>query len=343
MRLPDPRGPRSEAVTSALSDKQHATAVRTLETASTMPIGEDVVADEDVAITLWTIYELSYRGFDEVDDRWEWDPSLLAVRRPLEDAFEHQLRAEAGSRMPAEAECDADVAEQLFAFIEADRGAGLAGYLQRRATRSQMLEFLIHRSIYHLKESDPHSFVLPRLTGPAKVALAELQYDEYGAGRPARLHSSMFKETLDSCGLDSEYGAYIDKVPALTLAANNAMSLFALNRRLRAADMGHLGAFEATSSVPCRRVAGGLRRLGFGETAAAYFDEHVEADAVHEQLALRAICARIAAEDASLLGDIFFGAAVCLWLEERSGRDMLRQWEQGASSLLEPMDNRQVS
>jgi hypothetical protein len=308
-----------------------------------MPVGEDVVADEDVAITLWTIFELSYGGFDEVDDRWEWDPSLLAVRRPLEDAFEHQLRAEVRSRIPAEVERVADVAEQLFAFIEADEGAGLAGYLQRQATRSQMLEFLIHRSIYHLKESDPHSFVLPRLTGPAKVALAELQYDEYGAGRPARLHSSMFGETLDSCGLDSEYGAYIDKVPALTLAANNAMSMFALNRRLRAADMGHLGAFEATSSVPCRRVAGGLRRLGFGEIAAAYFDEHVEADAVHEQLALRAICAQIAAEDASLLGDIFFGAAVCLRLEERSGRDMLRQWDQGTSSLLEPMDNRQVS
>jgi len=56
------------------------------------------------------------------------------------------------------------------------------------------------------------------------------------------------------------------------------MSLFALNRRLRGAAVGHFAAFEASSSVPSRRIAAGLERLGMPEQAALYFHEHVEAD-----------------------------------------------------------------
>ena len=48
------------------------------------------------------------------------------------------------------------------------------------------------RSVYHLKEADPSAWVLPRLTGPAKAALAELLYDEYGGGRAERLHAGLF-------------------------------------------------------------------------------------------------------------------------------------------------------
>ena len=71
-----------------------------------------------------------------------------------------------------------------------------------------------HKSIYHLKESDPQSFVLPRISGRPKVALAELQYDEYGGGRPERLHQALFAGGLEACGLSSEYGAYIDRCRA---------------------------------------------------------------------------------------------------------------------------------
>jgi hypothetical protein len=325
----------SDAVTAALRRGAGPAATNALADAARASLPRDVVSDEDVAITLWTIYELSYRGFDDADERWEWDPDMLAVRLSLEAAMEAQLREETAAVVADGVTQDGDIAERLFNFIDQHEGPPLAGFLQRRATRTQMLEFLIHRSVYQLKESDPHSFVLPRLTGAAKVALAELQYDEYGAGRPQRLHSTLFAQTLDAVGLSSGYGDYVDRVPAVTLSVSNAMSLFALNRRLRAADMGHLAAFEATSSMPCRRIAGGLRRLEFGDAAADYFDEHVEADAVHEQLAIRGICAQIAADDPRLLEDVFFGAAACLSLEARAGDHMLRRWEQETTSLFD--------
>ncbi len=63
-----------------------------------------------------------------------------------------------------------------------------------------------------------------------------------------------------------------------------------LNHRLRGAALGHLCAFESTSSVPCRRIAAGIERVGLPEATAAYFHEHVEADAAHEQIVLRDIC-----------------------------------------------------
>jgi pyrroloquinoline quinone (PQQ) biosynthesis protein C len=212
-------------------------------------------------------------------------------------------------------------------------GAPLSAYLQREATLEQFLEYLQHKSIYHLKESDPQSFVLPRLQGRAKVALAELQYDEYGGGRPDRLHQALFARGLEACGLSSEYGHYIDLVPGATLAVTNIMNLFALRRSLAAAAMGHLGAFEATSSEPCRRVAQGCRRLGLPDAVSGYFDEHIEADAVHEQLAFRDICGTMAAERPEVEGDLFLGAAAYLYSEALAGTAMLEAWRAGKSSL----------
>ena len=90
---------------------------------------------------------------------------------------------------------------------------------------------------------------------------------------------------MEAVGLDRAYGAYLDLIPAITLATVNLMSLFGLHRRWRGAIVGHLALFEMTSSIPNRRYGDGLRRLGFGRRRDAFFDEHVEADAVHESIA----------------------------------------------------------
>ena len=109
----------------------------------------------------------------------------------------------------------------------------------------------------------------------------------------------MYGDALEAAGLDRTYGAYIDDVSALSLACTNVMTMFGLNRRLRGAAMGHLAAFEASSSVPSRKIAGGIARVGLPDAVAAYFHEHVEADAVHEHVASSDICgALVAAEPA---------------------------------------------
>ncbi|HJC68361.1 MAG TPA: iron-containing redox enzyme family protein [Candidatus Brachybacterium intestinipullorum] len=125
--------------------------------------------------------------------------------------------------------------------------------MHRGATAEQARQFLRHKSIYTLKESDHTTWTIPRLSYPVKAAVMELQYDEYGAGNPHRLHAHLFAKGLAASGLDSEYGAYLDEAPLEVLMQNNVMSLFGLNRRLRAASLGFHAAFEATSSAPRAR------------------------------------------------------------------------------------------
>lgn len=175
------------------------------------------------------------------------------------------------------------VAATLFEFTAPTPGPSLSRFVARKADLAQVRELLVQRSIYTLREADAHSWVIPRVTGRTKAALMEIQSDEYGGGSVTRMYAA----ALRGAGLDDTYGAYVDQVHAITLASFNLMTMFGLNRRLRGAAVGHLAAFEMTSSLPCRWVAEGVRRVGLGEDVAAYYDEHVEADAVHEQIAGR--------------------------------------------------------
>ena len=65
----------------------------------------------------------------------------------------------------------------------ADEAPSVSSFIEREATAEQLLEFMVHRSAYQLKEADPHSWALPRLWGRPKAAMVEVQADEYGNGR----------------------------------------------------------------------------------------------------------------------------------------------------------------
>jgi len=318
LRLPKPRGGLSEWLVAHLA----------------APVAGEVApqADcwEDACLSLWTLHELSYRGFEDADDRAEWAPSVLTVRHDLETALEERLRSRwLASTQPAP-DVPTDVPGALEALVAADDGPSLADHVRRRADGEQVLELLRQRSIYHLKESDPSAWVVPRLPVRAKAALMELQYDEYGDGDPNRLHSHLFARGMEAVGLRPEYGAYVDDALPETLEMNNAGSLFGLHRRLRGAAMGHLAAFEMTSSLPSRKMVQGLDRLGLAGPMAAYYDEHVEADAIHEHLAARDICGTLAEDEPDQAADILFGAFTCLDGESRFASALLAAW--GAES-----------
>jgi hypothetical protein len=287
--------------------------------------------DEDFQLALWCCYELHYRGFEDVDADWEWHPAVLAFRGPLERRWLAALRGLAGDLPTVPA---ATVPAALRELAGAGEGPDLAGYLARTATRDQFAEFLGHRSVYQLKEADPHSFGIPRLDGPAKAALVEIQADEYGGGRAGRMHAELFRTAMRWLGLDDGYGGYVPAAPAVTLAVSNLMSFFALHRRWTGALLGHLAALEMTSTGPNRLYSAGARRLGASAGERRYFDEHVEADAVHEQLAAHDLCGRYAADHPGAAQDVLFGAACCLALDDVVAGYLLSRWHAGYSSLL---------
>ena len=161
--LPEPRGAVTDLLLSALPNG-----------ISHVPATEPTDA-EDLQLALYLCYELHYRGLPGVEDRWEWDPSLLALRGALEERFEAELRRDVPLPQPRDA-----IDLELRAIEQADEAPSLSRHLEREGTLDHFLEFVVHRSAYQLKEADPHSWALPRLHGGPKAAIVEIQADEYG-------------------------------------------------------------------------------------------------------------------------------------------------------------------
>ena len=319
MRLPVPCGDLSSAVVATIRDP--GTAPERESFRRRVVAVTDPLTDADLQLALACCYELHYRGFDDIDDDAEWSPGVMGATRWLERAFEAAL-----VRMVPRPPATADVTAALRQLVDQEDGSSLSAYLLRQAGSDDYRDFIVQRSIYHLKEADPHTWQVPRLAGRAKAALVEIQMDEYGGGSPDGMHSALFAQTMRELGLDDSYGAYWHEALPETHASVNAMTLFGLHRRHRGAALGHLAALEMTSTLPNRRYGNGLRRLGFGDPAAAYFDEHVEADAVHEQVASVDMCGSFAVDEPDRVPDVLWGAACCLALDGAAGAALLRRW-----------------
>ncbi|MDQ4117995.1 MAG: iron-containing redox enzyme family protein, partial [Actinomycetota bacterium] len=194
-----------------------------------------------------------------------------------------------------------------------------------------------HRSIYHLKEADPQAWVIPRLPGAAKAGLVTVEHDEYGGGDPDRMHARLFADMMAEFGLSPDYGGYVDVVPGATLAEVNFMSLCGLHRGLRGALVGQFAVVELTSSPGSERLVRAMRRLGCGAASIRFYDEHVEADAVHEQIVRRGVLAPLLDGEPHLAADVVFGIRASGLLSDRLGDHLLACWGDGRSSLRRPL------
>jgi hypothetical protein len=328
--LPPPRGPLSEWLLGHLARPPHALAAGP-------PVDDDWDGD-DLQLALYVCYELHYRSFAGVDERWEWNPGLLAFRAGLEEVFEAGVTVAAGSSDSGES-----VEDQLWAVATGTHAASiptpsLSAYVVEGGTLEQVRELAVHRSAYQLKEADPHTWAIPRLTGGPKAALVEIQADEYGGGAESEMHCSLFAVTMEELGLDSRYGVYLDRLPGRTLATVNLISLLGLHRRLRAALVGHLAIFEMTSIVPMGRYSDAMARLGVPARGRRFYDVHVEADAHHQTIAARDLAGRLAVDDPALAEGILLGARAVTAVERHFSEAVLGHWAAGRSSLRLPLD-----
>ncbi|MFF7334498.1 iron-containing redox enzyme family protein [Streptomyces sp. NPDC008150] len=318
--LPDPRGPLSAALLAALT-APHGTGAGHAGVRDADPYGEDL------HLALYLLYELHYRGFAGVADDREWDPALMPLRQALEDRFLAALRAD----VPAGRGVDEAIGDLLVE--PADHSGSVAHHLEHRGLTWQLREYAALRSLYHLKEADPHAWVIPRLRGRAKAGMVAIEYDEFGAGRAENVHARLFADLMADLDLDTDYGHYLPAAPAPVLATVNMMTLFGLRRALRGALVGHFACVEITSSPGSRRLAAAMRRTGAGPAAERFYDEHVEADAVHEQVVRHEVIGALLADEPHLEADVAFGADATVFLEDRLSAHLLDAWRAGRSAL----------
>lgn len=340
--LPRPRGPLSAAVVDVLttgspsglgspsgssraerSGAHRADALAAADVAGADPYGDDL------QLALYTCYELHYRSFGGVDAAWEWDPALLGLRNQLEAVFLAALRRDAVRHTDVD-----DALEPLL--VEPVDADGISHFLRKDGELSHLRDHIAMRSAYHLKEADPHAWVIPRLEGVAKAALVAVEFDEFGAGHADRAHSRLFADLMEGLGLDSRYGHYLDRTPATMLAMVNLMSMLGLHRSLRGALVGHFVAAEITTPPSARRITQAMDRLGTPDACRFFYDEHIEADAVHEQVMRNDVVADLITREPELTEDVIFGIDATDFLEEAVAAEVLQAWRAGRSALRDP-------
>lgn len=287
---------------------------------------DETLLDDDAQLALHIVYELSYRGFEGIDESMECDEAVVGLRRVIERAMERELRDHVALASP-------DPVELLLDLSQRSGGPSLSSQLDENPDLDQFREFAIHRSAYQLKEADPHSWALPRLSGRAKSAMVEIQSDEYGRGVPGASHAEYFATTMRSLGLDDTYGCYVDLLPATTLATGNLIGLLGLQRRLLPALIGHLALFEMTSTGPMGKYSRALETLGVDPEGRAFFDVHVEADAYHEVLALTDLVGGYLEEVPDSGPEIGFGALALMHVEGSFSGHLLDSFARRRTSL----------
>ncbi|NJP94931.1 iron-containing redox enzyme family protein [Nonomuraea sp. FMUSA5-5] len=212
MRLPAARGPITAGLFARLAGPPCE-----LDPPLVTPPPETALDDGDLQLALFACYELHSRGFDDVNDLWEWQPSLLATRRDLERCLEAALAHDV-PRPPAVP--PQHVRHALTELVAKEEAGGLSpaallwreAGLGHEAGLGRHRELVVHRAIHHLK--------VPAVFGAA----------------------------MTGPGLDDSYGVYLPDVPGITLAVANVRSLFGLHRRLRGALAGHLAALEPAAA-----------------------------------------------------------------------------------------------
>jgi hypothetical protein len=80
-----------------------------------------------------------------------------------------------------------------------------------------------------------------------------------------------------------------------------------------------------------------MRRLECGPAAIEFYAEHIEADAVHEQLVRYGVLTPLLAAEPQLAADVVFGIQASTLLTERFSHLLLREWTRNRPTLRHPL------
>jgi hypothetical protein len=80
-----------------------------------------------------------------------------------------------------------------------------------------------------------------------------------------------------------------------------------------------------------------LQRLGAPDECVTFYSEHVEADAVHEQVVRIDVVGDLVARDPRLDRDVVFGMRAHAVVEDRLADTMIAAWKADQTSLRRPL------
>lgn len=122
--------------------------------------------------------------------------------------------------------------------------------------------------------------------GTIQSELFKILIDDYGYGVHQAKHSTLFENTLASCGLSTQAHSYWQFYLSSSLAIGNYYHYVSRDHSKFFKCLGAIAYAEATFAHTCREIAKMLRRVFGTSVITHYFDEHGHIDTYHGSMAL---------------------------------------------------------
>jgi hypothetical protein len=162
--------------------------------------------------------------------------------------------------------------------------------------------------------------------GQIQSEFFKIVIDDYGYGVHPAKHSTLFENTLATCGLISDVHAYWQFYLSSSLALNNYYHYVSRDHSKYFQAIGAIAVAESMFSHTCRKISEMLRAV-FGKTVDTYyFDEHFHIDAHHGRMAFEYVVApAIARHGDAVIPDIVRGMEELQLLTSLADEDFTAQ------------------
>jgi len=162
--------------------------------------------------------------------------------------------------------------------------------------------------------------------GDIQSELFKIVIDDYGYGVHPAKHSTLFENTLGTCGLMSDVHAYWHFYLSSSLALNNYYHYVSRDHSKYFRAIGAIAVAEAMFSHTCREISRMLRAVFGKNVDTYYFDEHYHIDAHHGRMAFDYVVApAIARHGNAVIPDIIRGMEELQLLTAISDEDLSAQ------------------
>ena len=256
---------------------------RTLDRCLTDGRGFELLAERsprdeaDALRALLAIHDLSVAPVDALEgrERWQHHPAVTELRWRLERGLLGSLeRRDRATRW----HLPADAPGAMRAVARIDQVPDVYRWLATVASRDELIQFLALEGGPDGGFDDLVAACQIGLDGPAKLELARNYWDEMGQGSLDRVHTELHRTLVRALGVPA---VPREEQPVEALERAALGSLLATNRSLQPELVGALGLLELQAGPRCRKVVEGLQRIGAGDDALAFYDEHATVDPHH--------------------------------------------------------------
>lgn len=264
-------------------------------------IPHDARAEYEMHSTLHSLYsmQIAPRGSPQ-----EFSVHLFEIRRLLESAWLHAEFARCQSEeMPRD---PADFRSWFFGLAERHPAArhALYDYIADEISLDGFRTFISHESTVDARFDDLLALAQLGFSGGKKLEVARNYWDELGAGRAARVHTTMFNHVFDAIGYEATDAADLG---VTALACGNLLLALVSYRSYSNYAIGALGITEALAPYRFTKVLKAGARLGIDAHAMEYFREHVRVDGHHTEQWIENVIEPTVREDPFALSQVCIG------------------------------------